>query len=220
ALVSGTAVPIPSLCFPTPGPDRYPKPSIAVSPGVQVLAGQSWTIRCWAPYAGMSFVLYRAREFQTERVPRGEPPTAEFYLGNASAADAGRYTCYFHTTSEPFIWSNASEPVELRVTGVVGNTGPFPSRGAGPHQTPGEGLAGSGGREWGLEPFLCRTPCFQLISYRWAIVISHGGSWLFQMFPSFGRSSWMWLGSSGLWPGSQPMGTMGQPASIFQRSKP
>ncbi|XP_032648910.1 osteoclast-associated immunoglobulin-like receptor isoform X2 [Chelonoidis abingdonii] len=100
------------------GPDRYPKPSIAVSPGPEVLAGQTWTIRCWAPYAGMSFVLYRAREFWTERAPRGDPPTAEFHLGNASAASVGRYTCYYHTINEPFIWSNASNPLELRVTDV------------------------------------------------------------------------------------------------------
>ncbi|KAM7134468.1 T-cell-interacting, activating receptor on myeloid cells protein 1-like [Macrochelys suwanniensis] len=102
----------------TSGPDHYPKPSIAVSPGAEVLAGQTWTIRCWSPYAGMSFVLYRAREFWTERTPRGDPPTAEFHLGNASAANTGRYTCYYHTTSEPFIWSNASHPLELRVTDV------------------------------------------------------------------------------------------------------
>ncbi|XP_074873996.1 T-cell-interacting, activating receptor on myeloid cells protein 1-like [Carettochelys insculpta] len=100
----------------TSGPDRYPKPSIAVRPCAEVLAGQSWTIQCWAPYVGMSFVLYRAREFRTERAPRGDPPTAEFHLTNASAADVGRYTCYYHTTSEPFIWSNASDPLELRVT--------------------------------------------------------------------------------------------------------
>ncbi|XP_074794154.1 osteoclast-associated immunoglobulin-like receptor, partial [Natator depressus] len=98
--------------------DRYPKPSIAVSPGAEVLAGQTWTIRCWAPYAGMSFVLYRAREFWTERAPRGDPPTAEFHLGNASAASSGRYTCYYHTTSEPFAWSNASNPLELSVIDV------------------------------------------------------------------------------------------------------
>ncbi|XP_065276931.1 T-cell-interacting, activating receptor on myeloid cells protein 1-like [Emys orbicularis] len=66
----------------------------------------------------MSFVLYRSREFWTERAPRGDPPTAEFHLGNASAANVGRYTCYYHTTSEPFIWSNASNPLELRVTDV------------------------------------------------------------------------------------------------------
>nr|XP_048688573.1 T-cell-interacting, activating receptor on myeloid cells protein 1-like [Caretta caretta] len=98
--------------------DRYPKPSIAVSPGAEVSAGQTWTIRCWAPYAGMSFVLYRAREFWTERVPRGDPPTAEFHLGNAGTANAGRYTCYYHTTSEPFAWSNASNPLELSVIDV------------------------------------------------------------------------------------------------------
>ncbi|XP_075771430.1 T-cell-interacting, activating receptor on myeloid cells protein 1-like [Pelodiscus sinensis] len=101
-----------------PGPDRYPKPSIAVSPGAGVMAGQTWTIRCWAPYAGMSFVLYQAREFRTERAPRGDPPTAEFHLANASATDTGRYTCYYHTVHEPFVWSNASDPLELRVTDV------------------------------------------------------------------------------------------------------
>ncbi|XP_014372967.2 immunoglobulin superfamily member 1-like isoform X1 [Alligator sinensis] len=98
--------------------DRFPKPSIAVRPGTEVLPGQAWTIRCWAPYPGTSFVLYRQREFWREEAPRGEPPTAEFHLSKASAADAGRYTCYYHTMAEPFVWSNASDPVELRVTDV------------------------------------------------------------------------------------------------------
>ncbi|XP_061445944.1 alpha-1B-glycoprotein-like [Rhineura floridana] len=95
--------------------DHYPKPSITVSPSTEVLAGQDWTIRCWAPSPGVNFVLYQAREFRIEVTPRGDSNTAEFSLKNVTMADAGQYTCYYHSTSEPFIWSNASDPVHLRV---------------------------------------------------------------------------------------------------------
>ncbi|KAH0626472.1 hypothetical protein JD844_001463 [Phrynosoma platyrhinos] len=87
--------------------DHYPKPSIAVSPGTEVFAGQDWIIRCWAPSPGVSFVLYQAREFRIEVTPRGDSNVAEFSLKNVTTADAGRYTCYYHSITEPVIWSNA-----------------------------------------------------------------------------------------------------------------
>ncbi|XP_042327019.1 immunoglobulin superfamily member 1-like [Sceloporus undulatus] len=95
--------------------DHYPKPSIAVSPGTEVFVGQDWIIRCWAPSSGVSFVLYQAREFRIEVTPRGDSSVAEFSLKNVTTADAGRYTCYYHSTTEPVIWSNASDGVQLRV---------------------------------------------------------------------------------------------------------
>uniref|UniRef100_UPI003BB8F97D T-cell-interacting, activating receptor on myeloid cells protein 1-like isoform X1 n=1 Tax=Pogona vitticeps TaxID=103695 RepID=UPI003BB8F97D len=95
--------------------DHYPKPSIAVSPSTKVVAGQDWTIRCWASFAGISFVLYQAREFRIEVTPEEDSCVAEFSLRNVTAADTGRYTCYYHSITEPIIWSNASNPVQLIV---------------------------------------------------------------------------------------------------------
>ncbi|XP_062992967.1 immunoglobulin superfamily member 1-like, partial [Elgaria multicarinata webbii] len=102
--------------------DHYPKPSIAASPNKEVFAGQDWTVRCWAPSAGISYVLYQAREFRFEVTPRGDSSVAEFPLKNVTVADAGRYTCYYHSIAEPVIWSNASDPVLLRVIDVAEDT--------------------------------------------------------------------------------------------------
>ncbi|KAL8176717.1 UNVERIFIED_CONTAM: hypothetical protein K2H54_037853 [Gekko kuhli] len=96
--------------------DHYPKPFIAVSPGTEISVGQDWTIRCWASSSGVAFVLYQGRDFRMEVTPRGDSYIAEFYLKNVTMADTGRYTCYYHSIAEPFVWSNASNPVQLRVT--------------------------------------------------------------------------------------------------------
>uniref|UniRef100_A0ACB8EVW5 Uncharacterized protein n=1 Tax=Sphaerodactylus townsendi TaxID=933632 RepID=A0ACB8EVW5_9SAUR len=96
--------------------DQYPKPSIAVSPGTEVSAGQDWIIRCWAPLPGVAFVLYQGRDFRMEVTPRGDSYMAEFFLKNVTVADTGRYTCYYHSIVEPFVWSNVSNPVQLKVT--------------------------------------------------------------------------------------------------------
>nr|XP_008115435.1 PREDICTED: immunoglobulin superfamily member 1 [Anolis carolinensis] len=95
--------------------DHYPKPFIAVSPGNELFVGQDWIIRCWAPSPGVNFVLYQSREFRMEITPRGDSSVAEFFLNNVTMADAGRYTCYYHSTTEPVIWSNASDAAQLTV---------------------------------------------------------------------------------------------------------
>ncbi|KAJ6653271.1 hypothetical protein lerEdw1_009360, partial [Lerista edwardsae] len=95
--------------------NRFPKPSIAASPDTEVPAGQDWTICCWAPFPGMNFVLYHGREFQMEVTPRGDSSMAEFSVKNVTGSDAGQYTCYYHSITEPVIWSNASDSVQLKV---------------------------------------------------------------------------------------------------------
>lgn len=52
-----------------------------------------------------------------EVTPRGDSSVAIFTLKNVTKSDAGRYTCYYYSTTEPVIWSNASDPVQLRVIG-------------------------------------------------------------------------------------------------------
>ncbi|XP_032093959.1 uncharacterized protein LOC116522950 isoform X2 [Thamnophis elegans] len=66
---------------------------------------------------GVSFVFYQARDFRYEVTPQGNANMAEFSLKNVSEADEGRYTCYYHSLTDPVIWSNASSPVVLKVLG-------------------------------------------------------------------------------------------------------
>uniref|UniRef100_A0A8C6X536 Ig-like domain-containing protein n=1 Tax=Naja naja TaxID=35670 RepID=A0A8C6X536_NAJNA len=96
---------------------HYLKPSIAASPSTEISVGQDWTLHCWAPFSGVSFVFYQARDFRYEVTPQGNSNMAEFSLKNVSKTDEGRYTCYYHSLTDPVIWSNASNPVVLKVLG-------------------------------------------------------------------------------------------------------
>ncbi|XP_013922105.1 PREDICTED: osteoclast-associated immunoglobulin-like receptor [Thamnophis sirtalis] len=96
---------------------HYLKPSIVASPSTEILVGQDWTLHCLAPFSGVSFVFYQARDFRYEVTPQGNANMAEFSLKNVSEADEGRYTCYYHSLTDPVIWSNASNPVVLKVLG-------------------------------------------------------------------------------------------------------
>ncbi|KAM6452543.1 T-cell-interacting, activating receptor on myeloid cells protein 1 isoform 2-T4 [Liasis olivaceus] len=98
---------------------HYLKPSIAASPSTDILVGQEWTLCCWAPFSGVSFVFYQAREFRYEVIPREDSNVAKFSLKNVTEADEGRYTCYYHSVTEPVIWSNASDPMVLNVLGTA-----------------------------------------------------------------------------------------------------
>ncbi|KAG8140506.1 hypothetical protein E2320_003192 [Naja naja] len=98
-------------------PVHYLKPSIAASPSTEISVGQDWTLHCWAPFSGVSFVFYQARDFRYEVTPQGNSNMAEFSLKNVSKTDEGRYTCYYHSLTDPVIWSNASNPVVLKVLG-------------------------------------------------------------------------------------------------------
>ncbi|ETE70650.1 Immunoglobulin superfamily member 1, partial [Ophiophagus hannah] len=96
---------------------HYLKPSIVASPSTEISVGQDWTLHCWAPFSGVSFVFYQARDFRYEVTLQGNSNMAEFSLKNVSKTDEGRYTCYYHSLTDPVIWSNASNPVVLKVLG-------------------------------------------------------------------------------------------------------
>uniref|UniRef100_A0A670YZ21 Ig-like domain-containing protein n=1 Tax=Pseudonaja textilis TaxID=8673 RepID=A0A670YZ21_PSETE len=95
-------------------PVHYLKPSIVASPSTEISVGQDWILHCWAPFSGVSFVFYQARDFRYEVTPQGNSNMAEFSLKNVSKTDEGRYTCYYHSLTDPVIWSNASNPVALK----------------------------------------------------------------------------------------------------------
>ncbi|KAK9395529.1 T-cell-interacting activating receptor on myeloid cells protein 1-like [Crotalus adamanteus] len=64
---------------------------------------------------GVSFVFYQARDFRYEVTPQGDSNMAEFSLENVTGADEGQYTCYYHSLTDPVIWSNASNLVVLKI---------------------------------------------------------------------------------------------------------
>ncbi|XP_029441532.1 platelet glycoprotein VI-like [Rhinatrema bivittatum] len=95
--------------------EDYPKPSISVQPASVVPKGGSFAIRCQGPYSGTRFSLYKGRILLEEQDPDRWPPSAVFLVQNARPRDGGRYLCYYHTVSEPFVWSQPSDVMEVKV---------------------------------------------------------------------------------------------------------
>uniref|UniRef100_A0A8C0GWC8 Immunoglobulin domain-containing protein n=1 Tax=Chelonoidis abingdonii TaxID=106734 RepID=A0A8C0GWC8_CHEAB len=99
----------------TPGQPSYPKPSISVSPGEEVLLGTAVTIRCWGQHPGVQFVLNKeGRHFPPADSDGLE---VEFSTNNVHRDLGGSYTCSCHSRSEPFAVSYPSDPMELVVRG-------------------------------------------------------------------------------------------------------
>ncbi|XP_074926837.1 alpha-1B-glycoprotein-like [Chelonoidis abingdonii] len=91
----------------------YPKPSISVSPGEEVLLGTAVTIRCWGQHPGVQFVLNKeGRHFPPADSDGLE---VEFSTNNVHRDLGGSYTCSCHSRSEPFAVSYPSDPMELVV---------------------------------------------------------------------------------------------------------
>uniref|UniRef100_A0A8C0H7M9 Immunoglobulin domain-containing protein n=1 Tax=Chelonoidis abingdonii TaxID=106734 RepID=A0A8C0H7M9_CHEAB len=99
----------------TVGEPSYPKPSISVSPGEEVLLGTAVTIRCWGQHPGVQFVLNKeGRHFPPADSDGLE---VEFSTNNVHRDLGGSYTCSCHSRSEPFAVSYPSDPMELVVRG-------------------------------------------------------------------------------------------------------
>uniref|UniRef100_A0A674JNY5 Ig-like domain-containing protein n=1 Tax=Terrapene triunguis TaxID=2587831 RepID=A0A674JNY5_9SAUR len=79
----------------------YPKPSISLRPGGGTALGQDVTVRC--------------RVGDWTLLGRVEPAGAggEFLIRSVRRGDGGSYTCYYHYATDPFSWSEPSDPVEL-----------------------------------------------------------------------------------------------------------
>uniref|UniRef100_A0A8C0GY00 Immunoglobulin domain-containing protein n=1 Tax=Chelonoidis abingdonii TaxID=106734 RepID=A0A8C0GY00_CHEAB len=110
----------------TVGEPSYPKPSISVSPGEEVLLGTAVTIRCWGQHPGVQFVLNKeGRHFPPADSDGLE---VEFSTNNVHRDLGGSYTCSCHSRSEPFAVSYPSDPMELVVRVGVTPRLPPPSR--------------------------------------------------------------------------------------------
>uniref|UniRef100_A0A8C0GWN2 Immunoglobulin domain-containing protein n=1 Tax=Chelonoidis abingdonii TaxID=106734 RepID=A0A8C0GWN2_CHEAB len=152
----------------------YPKPSISVSPGEEVLLGTAVTIRCWGQHPGVQFVLNKeGRHFPPADSDGLE---VEFSTNNVHRDLGGSYTCSCHSRSEPFAVSYPSDPMELVVRGEgPGSASPFP---APPSARPSWGLGANETLRARLCPdsqlFLCSCLCSLLHSS----AAPQGGAWL------------------------------------------
>ncbi|XP_053865534.1 immunoglobulin superfamily member 1-like [Malaclemys terrapin pileata] len=98
------------------GPEpSYPKPNISLRPSGRVAPGGAVTIRCECRCPGARFILSKAGDPDARHVTDPAGDMAEFPIHSVSRRDAGNYSCQYSTTSDPPIWSEPSDAVELVV---------------------------------------------------------------------------------------------------------
>ncbi|CAM5173497.1 unnamed protein product [Eretmochelys imbricata] len=93
----------------------YPKPAISLRPSVGVALGGAVTIQCRGWHQNVRFLLYKVGNPNTLQGVEPAGDMAEFSIRNVSQRDAGTYSCRYCTKSDPSVWSEPSDPVELVV---------------------------------------------------------------------------------------------------------
>uniref|UniRef100_A0A8C3HJP8 Ig-like domain-containing protein n=1 Tax=Chrysemys picta bellii TaxID=8478 RepID=A0A8C3HJP8_CHRPI len=93
----------------------FPKPSIFLSPSRRVILGGAVTVRCWGRHQNMRFLLYKVGNPNALQDAEPAGDMAEFPIRNVSRRDAGSYSCRYSTKSDPPVWSELSDPMELVV---------------------------------------------------------------------------------------------------------
>uniref|UniRef100_A0A674JP61 Ig-like domain-containing protein n=1 Tax=Terrapene triunguis TaxID=2587831 RepID=A0A674JP61_9SAUR len=101
--------------LPAPYPTYYPKPSISLRPSGGVALGGAVTLQCRGLHQNMRFLLYK--DGNPNALQDAEPAgdVTWFPIRNVSRRDAGSYSCRYSTKSDPPVWSEPSDPVELVV---------------------------------------------------------------------------------------------------------
>uniref|UniRef100_A0A2K5Q5L1 Ig-like domain-containing protein n=1 Tax=Cebus imitator TaxID=2715852 RepID=A0A2K5Q5L1_CEBIM len=116
-------------------PDR---PSLSVQPGPRVASGEKVTLLCQSQ--GWMYTFLLTKEGAADAPVRlrskyqSDKYQAEFPMSPVTSAHAGTYRCYGSYSSNPYVLSHPSEPLELMVSGLSWGPGPPPT---GPTPTPG-----------------------------------------------------------------------------------
>uniref|UniRef100_A0A674IQF3 Immunoglobulin domain-containing protein n=1 Tax=Terrapene triunguis TaxID=2587831 RepID=A0A674IQF3_9SAUR len=95
----------------------YTKPSISVSPRGVMAMGGTVTIPCECRYQGLRVVLYKGGDHTTLQHIENTGDVTKFPICSVTQDGSRSYTCRYGSTSQAFIWSDPSEPVELVVRG-------------------------------------------------------------------------------------------------------
>ncbi|XP_026517899.2 immunoglobulin superfamily member 1-like, partial [Terrapene carolina triunguis] len=105
-----------------------PRPSISLSPTGVIAPGADATIRCQGQHWDVRFFLHKAGDPnpQPHMDPAGDG--AEFRIPTVGRQHGGNYSCSYRLQSEPFVFSEPSDPVQLVVAGEgPGSTSPLPA---------------------------------------------------------------------------------------------
>nr|XP_042125718.1 leukocyte immunoglobulin-like receptor subfamily B member 3 [Peromyscus maniculatus bairdii] len=118
-------------------------PSLSVKPNSTVHPGDNVTLLCQSTYKVDTFILSKeGAAHQPQRLKSKSEASdfqAEFSMSAVTSDHSGTYRCYGSQDSSPYLLTQASEPVELTVSGSIGTSTTPPSKfmpTAGEYQAP------------------------------------------------------------------------------------
>ncbi|XP_032004751.1 leukocyte immunoglobulin-like receptor subfamily A member 3, partial [Hylobates moloch] len=102
------------------------RPSLSVQPGPMVASGENVTLLCQSRSRMDIFLLTKDgtahHPLRLRSEHRAQQYQAEFPMSPVTSAHAGTYRCYGSLSSNPYLLSHPSDPLEL----VVSGEGPDP----------------------------------------------------------------------------------------------
>ncbi|XP_011832753.1 PREDICTED: leukocyte immunoglobulin-like receptor subfamily B member 1 isoform X5 [Mandrillus leucophaeus] len=104
------------------------RPSLSVHPGPTVASGEKVTLLCQSQGWMDTFLLTKEgaadAPLRLKSKRRSHICQAEFPMGPVTSAHAGTYRCYGLFSSNPYLLTHPSEPLELVVSGPSGSPSP------------------------------------------------------------------------------------------------
>ncbi|XP_027717354.1 leukocyte immunoglobulin-like receptor subfamily B member 3 [Vombatus ursinus] len=94
--------------------DSLPKPSLSAWPGPEVASGANVTLLCQGPSWSGSLVLHKDGD---EKMLPSTQDGAKFFLTHVTPQHSGNYSCSYQLPTNGRLWTEHSEPLQLRVTG-------------------------------------------------------------------------------------------------------
>uniref|UniRef100_A0A8C0HB88 Ig-like domain-containing protein n=1 Tax=Chelonoidis abingdonii TaxID=106734 RepID=A0A8C0HB88_CHEAB len=94
--------------------EMYPKPTISLSPSRVIALGQDVTIWCQAGRRDARFSLFKVGDWTLPGHVEPAGAGGEFLIHSMRQGDRGSY---YHYATDPFAWSEPSDPEELLVAG-------------------------------------------------------------------------------------------------------
>ncbi|XP_072824498.1 leukocyte immunoglobulin-like receptor subfamily A member 6 [Vicugna pacos] len=96
-------------------------PALSVQPGPTVALGENVTLLCQSKLSRDTFLLSKEGAahppLRLKSKSQGGQYQAEFSLSPVTAAHGGAYRCYSSLSSDPYLLSQPSDPLELQVSG-------------------------------------------------------------------------------------------------------
>ncbi|XP_036162580.1 leukocyte immunoglobulin-like receptor subfamily B member 4 [Myotis myotis] len=97
----------------------YDKPSLSSMSGTVVTSGNNVTLQCFSRIGFQAFILTKqdAPQFTKRQssTAQDKGQQATFHMDRVTSTQAGTYRCYGAFSKDPYVWSHASDPLQLEV---------------------------------------------------------------------------------------------------------